>query len=295
MVHFEKQKKHKGKVIAGLVCGVVVLLLCAGAVIFGQMYYKPRKACLNAEKYIEEEKYKDALEELEQAEGFGNSAELYEEAICGLNEKSYQEALKEMGEGELESAYDILSDINPDYISDKDAFDTSLKLVKEYKDSVWFGEWENSGFNTNRETRVLIKNNELFIELSFGSRESTEVVAFSGGTSVYMDDVEVVEGEMKLLNDNQLQIPHFSAPKGYYIWARVGSGAKSDYESPYEDYKTKSEPRIGMTAQQVIESTWGRPEKVNKTTYAGGTKEQWVYSGYKYIYFENGRVTAISE
>lgn len=50
-----------------------------------------------------------------------------------------------------------------------------------------------------------------------------------------------------------------------------------------------------MNAEEVKSSTWGSPEKINKTTYAWGTTEQWVYKGYRYIYFDNGRVTAISE
>lgn len=56
-----------------------------------------------------------------------------------------------------------------------------------------------------------------------------------------------------------------------------------------------SEPQIGMTAAQVIESTWGKPREVNKTTFSWGTTEQWVYPNYKYIYLDNGIVTAISD
>ena len=54
-------------------------------------------------------------------------------------------------------------------------------------------------------------------------------------------------------------------------------------------------PRIGMTKAEVRKSLWGEPEDINKTTTAYGTREQWVYSGYRYIYFENGIVTSIQE
>jgi len=57
----------------------------------------------------------------------------------------------------------------------------------------------------------------------------------------------------------------------------------------------KSEPYIGMTSEQVKASTWGSPSKINKTTYAWGIHEQWVYYGNRYIYLEDGIVTAISE
>lgn len=55
------------------------------------------------------------------------------------------------------------------------------------------------------------------------------------------------------------------------------------------------EPAIGMTAEQVEKSTWGKPKDINKTTFSWGVKEQWVYSGYHYIYLEDGIVTAIQE
>lgn len=62
-----------------------------------------------------------------------------------------------------------------------------------------------------------------------------------------------------------------------------------------ETTKPKREPKVGMTADEIRQSTWGEPKSINKTTYSWGTKEQWCYSGYRYIYFENGVVTAIQE
>lgn len=57
----------------------------------------------------------------------------------------------------------------------------------------------------------------------------------------------------------------------------------------------REEPHVGMTADEVRESTWGRPQKINKTTTKYGVDEQWVYPNYKYIYLEDGIVTAIQE
>jgi hypothetical protein len=58
--------------------------------------------------------------------------------------------------------------------------------------------------------------------------------------------------------------------------------------------RKKEGVRIGMTVQEVIESSWGKPEHVNRTTSTYGTREQWVYPGYhNYLYFENGVLTSI--
>lgn len=60
----------------------------------------------------------------------------------------------------------------------------------------------------------------------------------------------------------------------------------------------KRNPEIGMTAAEVRSSTWGDPSDINKTTTKYGVREQWVYrssSKAKYIYLEDGLVTAIQE
>jgi len=49
---------------------------------------------------------------------------------------------------------------------------------------------------------------------------------------------------------------------------------------------------VGMTADQVLRSSWGKPKSVNRTTTASGISEQWVYGG-GYLYFRNGVLTTI--
>lgn len=57
-------------------------------------------------------------------------------------------------------------------------------------------------------------------------------------------------------------------------------------------------PDIGMTADEIRNSTWGEPYEINKTTTKYGVSEQWVYkyySDYRYIYLDDGIVTVIQE
>lgn len=49
---------------------------------------------------------------------------------------------------------------------------------------------------------------------------------------------------------------------------------------------------IGMTAERVRLSNWGRPDHINRTIRSSGVREQWVYDG-GYLYFEDGILTAI--
>jgi uncharacterized Fe-S center protein len=51
---------------------------------------------------------------------------------------------------------------------------------------------------------------------------------------------------------------------------------------------------VGMTADMVREA-WGKPKRINTTTTATGTREQWVYGVGQYVYFEGGKCTAIQQ
>jgi len=53
--------------------------------------------------------------------------------------------------------------------------------------------------------------------------------------------------------------------------------------------------RLGMSREDALASSWGKPERINTSTGRWGTHEQWVYSGHhNYLYFEDGVLTSIS-
>ena len=56
--------------------------------------------------------------------------------------------------------------------------------------------------------------------------------------------------------------------------------------------KLLSIPEIGMTDYEVVETSWGKPEKINKTETAFGINEQWVYDK-GYLYFEDHYLMSI--
>ncbi|WP_332276133.1 hypothetical protein [Bacillus subtilis] len=54
--------------------------------------------------------------------------------------------------------------------------------------------------------------------------------------------------------------------------------------------------QIGMSKSDVLLlDDWGKPLDVNKTTTAYGTNEQWIYSGNRYLYFDDGELTTIQD
>lgn len=50
---------------------------------------------------------------------------------------------------------------------------------------------------------------------------------------------------------------------------------------------------IGMTQQEVLDSMWGEPERINRTVTENHVYEQWVYGYPNYLYFTDGILTSI--
>jgi hypothetical protein len=57
--------------------------------------------------------------------------------------------------------------------------------------------------------------------------------------------------------------------------------------------KKKRGVSIGMSTDEVVSSSWGKPESINRTINSYGTQEQWVYGSRSYLYFENGKLVSI--
>lgn len=52
--------------------------------------------------------------------------------------------------------------------------------------------------------------------------------------------------------------------------------------------------RVGMSEEDVLASSWGKPERINRTVNQYGHSEQWVYGSGSYLYFKNGTLETVS-
>ena len=79
--------------------------------------------------------------------------------------------------------------------------------------------------------------------------------------------------------------------------ARVAGLKKAELNDPTSVAKLKRLRKkegvsVGMSQFEVIESSWGKPLKINRTTTATSHREQWIYRG-GYLYFNDGILTTI--
>lgn len=101
-----------------------------------------------------------------------------------------------------------------------------------------------------------------------------------------------------------------SAYSQFQIWDCVdkkGKKSTSTVNVSDSDYKCKLSKKsqealraakkqgvlIGMSKEEVLASSWGKPKSINTTTTARGTREQWVYGGRNYLYFKDGVLATI--
>lgn len=54
-------------------------------------------------------------------------------------------------------------------------------------------------------------------------------------------------------------------------------------------------PTIGMTEDEVVVTSWGKPQKVNRSVNQYNTREQWVYGNGQYLYFTDGILTSFQD
>jgi len=85
--------------------------------------------------------------------------------------------------------------------------------------------------------------------------------------------------------------------KALYGLALTQANAKRAKVADAEAKRIRAEKKrngvnVGMTEQDALDSSWGKPRKINRTTNAYGVSEQWVYDG-GYLYFKDGVLTSI--
>lgn len=135
-------------------------------------------------------------------------------------------------------------------------------------------------------------------DATFDKAKECELIVSDNETLLFSKDN--VEYSMKyragciaatIIKDEHFEkLKSLSSP--FYNWLKYDKDTMAfvKYDSGIPKY-----PSIGMTSDEVVNSSWGTPEEINKDTYSWGVKEQWCYSKNRYVYLEDGIVTAISE
>lgn len=131
-----------------------------------------------------------------------------------------------------------------------------------------------------------------------------KALVVDGEIKSYVADIESKKNKV---DDRISAVEHFQEryPESGRKYDSLLKKLKADSAQLKADYKLANhfdrKVRIGSTQQEVVEDGWGRPSGINTTTTANRVSEQWWYldQSYserrRYLYFENGILTAIQE
>lgn len=212
-------------------------------------------------------------------------ANFYKEYLSSWTVIAHTEEEKEVQQSIIELKEDLLTFSN--YIIEKPAINKEVNKKKLY-----FKEIENSAMEVSNE--LFYKGISSFIiiaNLNSGVRynlDDSEPVLFLSkdyqGTYSFKDSTYTnLKAETNLKIDKMKEIEEKRNIAEAYVQSQLSSNKITSYE-----------PKIGMYADEVYDSSWGYPD--NKNTYkdsSGGT-EVWFYPENNTITFKDGKVIAIN-
>lgn len=249
---------------------------------------------IEAEKIFEElGNYKDSLQQLSETRfSFAKSkfkAGLFNDAIVLLEKiVDYKDSNDLLQQSKYSLAVEEYK--NGDFESSKSGF----VEIPDYKDSITYigkletligiqGTWEDEyGFTQ------LVLSKWKYYSVYFPNAPNTRVFEFD------LPSNSVLDGTISFIDSSNATIKYtLNRNIIEEFWSGDVSKTYRKVSNSTIPVAEKPAPQIGMTADQIRSSSWGSPEDINKTTTEFGTSEQWVYPDYKYIYLDNGIVTAI--
>lgn len=300
----------------------ITLFMVIGIILFlNSNYHK----YVVAENYFNNENYNKAIRAYTEIKDYKNSA-------TKINECQYRIASKYYDKEQWKQAIDIFEKIK-DYKNSEELLEYScynygvdlnksedyeesnkyLERVSEFKNSKEYIDKNNKGIETNTWINKYVGTYDysgnykylLYNDARITIDDYLELIYYQDdtfGKQIYRRNYKC-----ELQDDFSLNCSYLVTNKikitlnGDKLIAKIDEYGKqrtekyektSDKLMSTEDYK---DPAIGMTEEEVLNSTWGEPQKKNKHTYSWGTSEQWVYPHNRYIYFEDEIVTSISE
>ncbi len=219
---------------------------------------------------------------------------VYSDKLSKKHRKMIEKAQIELKKGNYNSVKNILS-------SSKDS--ESIKILKEAEIK-----------NLIDTSRRMLENKDYTNALEYINKADYSAKQLEE-KNIYSDEIiSLKKNILPFEVDNQIEKARKNAKKGDYsqaidILVNVGyinedmklSETITSLKDKYlalQEKKLKKEKKsrgvsIGMTQQEVLQSSWGKPKDINKTTTEYGTHEQWVYANYNYLYFEDGILVTI--
>lgn len=239
--------------------------------------------------YVKHDKYKNAMELMESG-NYSSAALIFSEIdnyknSSDLKRESYYMAGNEsLDRGDLLDAR-ICFYLSEGYMDSQNLYQEADRLEKiqgTYVSNKYINTTYGSGFY--KKTTVVIRGNRwhLIDDHNTDAEEGTPINV----NEDYELSFSLTSTAFAKFNDSLTEITGYK-PQYPYVYIK-------ESDSTYVPKQVKVvAPYIGMPIEELKNSSWGKPKRINYTTTKYGTSEQWVYSDDRYVYVDDGIVSAI--
>lgn len=164
----------------------------------------------------------------------------------------------------------------------KEAFDLLTTVINDNKDK----NQEIVDIATNKQNEIKDKAFEQIIAQAQEQLNNKEYTKAQSLLKSYKDLENQTISDM--YNNATNEVNRIEAEK------KAQEEAERKQREAEEKARKKSQGvTIGMTQQEVLDSMWGEPERINRTVTENHVYEQWVYGYPNYLYFTDGILTSI--
>lgn len=245
-----------------------------------------QKEINQAQKYISNKEYSKVE---------GLKSRIYEKdgKIDSKDEKKFEELYsisKLLSEDEVFSKTSNLSNLPTDYDGE---FSKEVKESREQLNQSLIKDIQNKDFVTNDYNYAKEYQPEYYLSLYASAMSNFEDEDYKHA----YNNIEKIPKDYNGQFAEEISLARKKLKDRYEVdkeETEKSNEILTDAQKQYDLQHTK--PQIGMTQEEVINKTgWGKPNDINRTTTKYGVEEQWVYNIYGYVYFEDGKVTAIQE
>lgn len=257
---------------------------------------KPKEASAKTE--IQQEEKASLKKEIKQAKEYIRDKEYSK--VSDLSTKVYNRSGK-VNQEQFEE-FKILDSIasvfesNLTYVKSSNIGDIPLEYKGEFKSQLnqerealkesLINDIAKKDFKTNNYSYTKAYQPEYYLSLYFTSMKNYNLEEYTYAydtikkiptsyKGIYAEDIEMAKDQIKRKSDEI-----------------TGEWAEQERKERVQN----TVPQIGMTKKEVVNDTnWGKPEDIKRTTTQYGIEEQWIYSGYRYLYFEDGKLSVIQD
>ena len=255
---------------------------------------------LNAKEELRNNPTSDVYFTLVDLGDYKNSKKLSEHAFNSCKDDIYDTAIRRYEDGRFEEALSLFEGFGEykdtqqyiEYCNLMIRFQGAYKSTLSKNDSKVLNGWKLTTYDMDAWNASGVSKDEEYLTLTkdenqyymYEKQYSSVTEAFSVYALIETDD-KTSQGIDEIYTGKDLDV----------LYKKDSSINERTLEEGYDKEISRPDPQIGMTKEEVRESTWGEPKRIHKTSNTYGITEQWVYEYHKYIYFDDGIVTSIQE